>query len=69
MMLCDWDTPEGHPGQYCVHLYAFVSYQRLSSQFQFSLSAVTLSQWQGPYPPISYPIVFIYPWLDCLLEK
>jgi hypothetical protein len=32
----------------CVHLYAFVSYQRLSPQFQFSLSAVTLvylSQW------------------------
>jgi hypothetical protein len=42
MILCEWDTPEGHPGQYCVHLYAFVSYRRLSSQFQFSLSVVTL---------------------------
>ena len=44
MILCEWDTPppEGHHGQYCVHLYAFVSYRRLSSQFQFSLSAVNL---------------------------
>jgi hypothetical protein len=32
----------------CVHLYAFVSYRRLSPQFQFSLSGVILvylSQW------------------------
>jgi hypothetical protein len=42
MILCEWDTPEGHPGQYCVHLYAFLSYRCLSSQFQFSLSAVSL---------------------------
>ncbi len=37
-----YDPPEGHPGQ---HAY---TYRRLSSQFQFSLSAVTLvylSQW------------------------
>ncbi len=53
MILCEWEAPEGHPGQCCVHLYAFVSYQRLSSQFQFSLSAVTLvylsqcSRWDG----------------------
>jgi hypothetical protein len=48
MILCGWDAPEGHPGLRCVHLHAFVSYRRLSSQFQFSLSAVTLgylSQW------------------------
>ncbi len=48
MILCEWDAPEGHPGQCCVHLYASVSYQRLSPQFQFSLSAVTLvylSRW------------------------
>jgi hypothetical protein len=39
---------EGHPGQYCIHLYAFISYRRLAPQFQFSLSSVTLvyqSQW------------------------
>jgi hypothetical protein len=49
MILCEWDAPEGHPGKCCVHLYAFVSYRRLSSQFQFSLSAATLvdlSQWR-----------------------
>jgi hypothetical protein len=48
MILCEWDAPEGHPGQRCVHLYASVSYQRLSPQFQFSLSAITLvylSRW------------------------
>jgi hypothetical protein len=48
MILCEWDAPEGHPGQCCVHLYASVFYRRLSPQFQFFLSAVTLvylSQW------------------------
>jgi hypothetical protein len=33
---------EGHPGQCCIHLSAFTSYRRLSPQFQFSLSGVTL---------------------------
>jgi hypothetical protein len=41
-----WDAPEGHPGQCCVHLYAFISYRRLSPQFQF-LSAVTLDIYIG----------------------
>jgi hypothetical protein len=49
MILCEWDAPEGHPGQSCVHLYArVVSYRRLLPQFQFSLSGVTLvylSRW------------------------
>jgi hypothetical protein len=41
MVLCEWDAPEGHPElQCCVNLHAFISYRRLSSQFQFSLSAV-----------------------------
>ncbi len=47
-ILCEWDAPEGHPEQCCIHLHAFVSYRRLSSQFRFSLSAVALvylSQW------------------------
>jgi hypothetical protein len=51
VILCEWDAPEGHPGQCCVHLYAAVFYRRLSPQFQFSLSAVTLvylSQCPGP---------------------
>ncbi len=36
------------PWKCCVHMYAVVSYRRLSPQFQFSLSTVTLvylSQW------------------------
>ncbi len=39
MVLCEWDVPEGDPRQSCVHLFAR---RRLSAQFQFSLSAVTL---------------------------
>jgi hypothetical protein len=42
MIMREWDAPEGHSGHCCVHLYAVVSYQRLSPQFQFSLSAFTL---------------------------
>jgi hypothetical protein len=42
MLMCEWDAPEGHSGQCWVHLYAFVSYRRLSPQFKFSLSAITL---------------------------
>ncbi len=42
MISCEWDVPEGHPGQCRVHLYAFVSYRRLLPLFQFSLSGVTL---------------------------
>ncbi len=36
-----YDPPEGHPGQLATFSW-FVSYRCLSSQFQFSLSAVTL---------------------------
>ncbi len=36
MILCEWDAPEGHPGQV---VYTF---RRLSPQFQFSLTAATL---------------------------
>jgi hypothetical protein len=38
--------PEGHPGQ---HAYTFVIRRRLSSQFQFSLSAVTLGIYLGGF--------------------
>jgi hypothetical protein len=39
MILYELDAPEGYPGSVAYHLYAVVSYQRLSPQFQFSLSA------------------------------
>ncbi len=42
MIMCEWDAPEEHSGQCCVHLYAFVSYRSVSPQFQFSLYAFTL---------------------------
>ncbi len=41
MILCEWDAPEGDPGQSCVHLFARI----LSTSFtsvSISLSAVTL---------------------------
>jgi hypothetical protein len=48
MLMCEWDAPaEGHSGQCCVRLYAFESYRCLSSQFQFSLSVVTLGIYLG----------------------
>jgi hypothetical protein len=47
MIMCEWDAPEGHSGQCCVHLNAFVSYRRLSPQFQFSLSAGTIQGASG----------------------
>jgi hypothetical protein len=47
MIMCEWDAPEGHSGLYCLNQYAFVSFQRLSPQFQFSLYAVTLGIYLG----------------------
>jgi hypothetical protein len=47
MIMCEGDAPERYSGQYCVHLYAFVSYRSLSPQFQFSLYADTLDLYIG----------------------
>jgi hypothetical protein len=61
MILCEWDAPEGHPGQGCIHLYASVFYRCLSPQFQFSLSAVTLvylSQCLVPFPALFLLILY-----------
>ncbi len=44
MILCDWDAPEGHPGQCCVHLLP-VCFRLLSTSLtsvSISLSAFTL---------------------------
>ncbi len=56
-----FDPQEGHPGQ-LAYTFLIRIHRRLSSQFQFSLSAVTLgylSQWSGPgeegepgHPPV-----------------
>jgi hypothetical protein len=66
MILCEWDAPEGDPGQSCVHLFACI----LSTSFtsvSISLSAVTLvylSQWIVRTPrilPLSiYYVSLIY---------
>ncbi len=50
--------PRRTPWKCCVHLYAFVSYRRLSPQFQFSLSAVTLVYLSRcSHPPHHRPIL------------
>ncbi len=35
MILCEWDAPEGHPGQCCVHLYAFYPIDAFHLSFNF----------------------------------
>jgi hypothetical protein len=37
MILCEWDAPEGHPGQCCLHLYAFYPLSYFTSVSIFSV--------------------------------
>jgi len=37
MILCEWDAPEGDPGQSCVHLYARILSSSLTSVSIFSV--------------------------------
>jgi hypothetical protein len=59
MILCEWDAPEGDPGQSCVHLYARILSSSLTSVSVFSVSCysiVSISMFQpgqakvGPGP-------------------
>jgi hypothetical protein len=34
-VLCEWDAPEGHPGQCYVHLYAFYPIDVFHLSFNF----------------------------------
>jgi hypothetical protein len=46
MILCEWDAPEGHPGQCCVHLYAHILSTSFTSVSIFSVccySSVSIS--------------------------
>jgi hypothetical protein len=48
MILCEWDAPEGDPGQSCVHLFARILSTSISSVSIFSVcrySTEYLSQW------------------------
>jgi hypothetical protein len=42
MILCDWDAPEGDPGQSCVHLYARILSSSLTSVSIFSVSCYSI---------------------------
>jgi hypothetical protein len=54
MILCEGLPQKDNPGLCCVPLYAFVSYRRLSPQFKFSLSAVTLGIYLGGYDQVTF---------------
>jgi hypothetical protein len=46
MVLCEWDAPEGDPGQSCVHLFARILWTSFSSVSIFSVccySSVSIS--------------------------
>ncbi len=46
MIMCERDAPEGHPGQYCVHLYAHIPSTSFTSVSIFSVwcySSVSIS--------------------------
>jgi hypothetical protein len=42
MILCEWDTPEGDPGQSCVHLYARILSSSLTSVSIFSVCCYSI---------------------------
>ncbi len=61
MIWCEWDSPEGDPGQSCVHLFAGILSTSFTSVSIF-LSAVTLvylSQWYIYKDANSYRVVYL----------
>ena len=42
MILCEWDAPEGDPGQSCVHLYAHCSYPIIVTHLSFNFLCLLL---------------------------
>jgi hypothetical protein len=64
MILCEWDAPEGDPGQSCVHLFARIQSSSLTSVSIFSVccySIVSISV----VPPLSV-FAFVHS-IVCLL--
>ncbi len=52
MILCEWDAPEGDPGQICVHLFARIISTSFASVSFFSVccySSVSISMVQVLY--------------------
>ncbi len=53
MILCEWDAPEGHPGQSCVHLFARIlstSFTSVSILSVCCYSRVSISMNRTPPP-------------------
>jgi hypothetical protein len=42
MILCEWDAPEGDPGQCCVHLFARILSTSFSSVSIFSVCCYSI---------------------------
>jgi hypothetical protein len=51
MILCEWDAPEGDPGQSCVHLFARILSTSITSVSIFSVCC---------YSSVSISMVCIY---------
>jgi hypothetical protein len=51
MILCEWDAPEGHPGQCCVHLYARILSTSFTSVSIFSVCCYSSVSISVPPPP------------------
>ncbi len=52
MILCEWDGPEGDPGQSCVHLYARILSSSLTSVSIFSVSCYSIVSISMVYTPL-----------------
>ncbi len=42
MILCEWDAPEGDPGQSCVHLYARILSSIIVTHLSFNFLCLLL---------------------------
>jgi hypothetical protein len=59
MILCEWDAPEGDPGQSCVHLYARILSSSLTSVSIFSVSC---------YSIVSISMIYLFPARESLVS-
>jgi hypothetical protein len=58
MILCEWDAPEGDPGQSCVHLFARILSTSFTSVSIFSVCC---------YSSVSISMGWMDDWLKLLL--
>ncbi len=60
MILCEWDAPEGDPGQSCVHLFARILSTSFTSVSIFSVccySSVSISKGPPTLPNVQFSLL------------